>query len=80
VKSKAALPKPSTLLKQIEAETQRLQATSAQPVVAWAGMDERPKAFAARLAALKLPARTLLLAVVPHGYPVPPRAQAVSCL
>jgi phage terminase large subunit len=66
------------LLRQIQAETQRLKSAKTAPVVVWAGLNEKPKAFAARVARSVPNERTLVLAVVPHGYTVPARAKAVE--
>jgi phage terminase large subunit len=65
-------------VRQAEAVLARHRAVAAAPRVAWAGIAEEPERFARRLRRTAATHSGLLLAVVPHAYPLPSGVRRVE--
>lgn len=68
----------TAVLRQAAAVLARHKAIIAAPRVLWAGIDETPEHFARRLRRIRGQHSGLLLAVVPHGYPLPAGVRPVE--
>jgi phage terminase large subunit len=71
-------PNLASVVKTAQKALAAAQAATSAPVVVWCGLDETPKRFAKRVAALRAQRTGRILAAVPYGFPVTEEVQGVQ--
>jgi len=71
-------PNAGAVIKAAQKVLAAAQAATSAPAVIWAGLGEKPKAFAKRVATLRAQRTGRILAAVRYGYRVPADVQAVE--